>query len=216
MFHNVLTSTSMSPKLSLLSRFSYFRSIWIFFLPYINRWKNLFQIFLAFPNTTTINLNTRGPQCLQGTRRESASIWQQTVHDMRQRSRKAVSSRNSPVSRGLRLLFVWKNVCPRATGNLSLWSWITKLFCPVLSDKPWYDMIWYDIIWYDMIWYMIWYDLTWHDMTWHDMTWHDMIWYDMIWYMIWYDMMRYDKIFIYCNWVSTLWQWSVKWYKNCK
>jgi hypothetical protein len=28
--------------------------------------------------------------------------------------------------------------------------------------------------------------------------------------------MIYDMIFIYCNWVSTWWQWSVNLYKNRK
>jgi hypothetical protein len=130
-----------------------------FFLPYINGWNNLFQIFNALSNSATINLNTFCPQRLQGARRVSAPIRQQTVPDMRQRSRKCVCSRNSPVSRGLRLLCVWKNVCPRAKGNLSLWSLSIKLLsCPAPSDMIWYG-----------------------------------------------------TIFIYCNWVSTRWQWSVTW-----
>jgi len=29
-------------------------------------------------------------------------------------------------------------------------------------------------------------------------------------------MIRYDMIFIYCNWISTRWQWSVDLYKNRK
>ena len=122
MFHNILTSTSRSPKLSLPSRFSYFFLI-------LTDEKNHFKYCMRpqTPNSTTINLNTCCPQRLQGARRVSAPIRQQTVPDMCQRSRKGVCSRNSPVSRGLRLLCVWKNVCPRATGNLRLSSWIIRL-----------------------------------------------------------------------------------------
>jgi hypothetical protein len=36
----------------------------------------------------------------------------------------------------------------------------------------------------------------------------------MIWYDIWYDMIWCDVIFIYCNLVSTRWQWTLNLYEN--